>query len=151
MKYDLCVGFSNRESEALSKELDRDESAWAKAIGVFERRMRERFFSSIDALITADTKPDSQPSHPDTGHCIPGFSIMALCCLLIETLQGFPESAPARPIPRDHVLFRRTLHQAAVWFKSKVHYVPPSPGVRWGLQWKGCQKLRLGHQEWNYP
>lgn len=53
--------------------------------------MRERFFSCIDALVKADTKD-----------CIPGFSIMALCCLLIETLQGFRGiqvslAAPAEP------------------------------------------------------
>jgi hypothetical protein len=99
MKYDLCFGFANTKWKALSEKLDGDESAWAQALGVFERRMRERFFSSIDALIAADTKPDLQPSHPHSGHCIPGFSIMALCCLLIETLQGFQENVPAAADP----------------------------------------------------
>jgi hypothetical protein len=92
---DLCFGFSKTKWEALSQQVDGNEDAWAEAISVFERRMRERFFSSIGALFKADTKPDS-PS-PDVAHgpdCIPGFSIMALCCLLIETLQGFREVPP---------------------------------------------------------
>lgn len=94
MKADLCFGFSSTDWEKLATRLDHDESAWAEAIGVFERRMKERFFSCIEALAEADTKPDlgNSSSSPKT-HCIPGFSIMALCCLLIETLQGFQESA----------------------------------------------------------
>lgn len=94
MKADLCFGFSTAKwKEALSQKLDGDESAWTEAIGVFERRMRERFFSSIDALFAADTKPDLRsPDSTYAQDCIPGFSIMALCCLLIEALQGFRES-----------------------------------------------------------
>jgi len=102
MNADLCFGFSKTKWEYLSQQLDGNESAWAEAIGVFERRMRERFFSSIDALFAADTKPDSRP--PDLTHtpdCIPGFSIMALCCLLIETLQEFRETPPSAAAPAE--------------------------------------------------
>jgi hypothetical protein len=103
MKADLCFGFSKNKWEELSRRLDgSDENAWAEGIGVFERRMRERFLSSIEALFAADTKPDLVLSDSaNTRHCIPGFAIMALCCLLIETLQGFrealPSEAPAGP------------------------------------------------------
>lgn len=90
MKADLCSGFSSAEWKNLLERIGQDDSAWEEAIGVFERRMKERFFSCIDALVGADTRPDlkSQPSSSEP-HCIPGFSIMALCCLLVETLQGF--------------------------------------------------------------
>jgi len=100
MNADLCFGFSKTKWEYLSQKLEgRDENAWAEAISVFERRMRERFFSSIDALFAADTKPDSQSSDSiNTGHCIPGFSIIALCCLFIETLQSFREIDPDAPV-----------------------------------------------------
>ena len=93
MKADLCFRFSTTEWRALARKLDcDDEGAWKEAIGVFERRITERFLSSIDALFAADTKPDLQSTNSThTEHCIPGFSIMALCCLLIETLQGFRE------------------------------------------------------------
>ena len=94
MDAELCFGFLKSEWQELSQRLDgSDEGAWAQGVGVFERRMRERFLSSIDALFAADTKPDSSPL--DSAHreeCIPGFAIMALCCLVIETLQGFREA-----------------------------------------------------------
>lgn len=92
MKADLSFEFSETDWENLARRLDNDEGAWAEAIGVFERRMRERFFTCIDALVKADTKPDVRASNSQCeAHCIPGFSIMALCCLLVETLQGFRE------------------------------------------------------------
>jgi len=90
MEASLCLGFRKSEWKDLKEKLEEnDDDAWIRAIGVFERRMRERFFSSIDALFAADTKPDMSPS--SANHCIPGFAIMALCCLLIDTLQGFRE------------------------------------------------------------
>lgn len=98
MKAHLCYDFSTTDWEELSQRLGGDESAWPTAIGVFERRMKERFFSCIDALVKADTKPDSNGGSDD-GNCIPGFSIMALCCLLIETLQGFRQKCPAPSSP----------------------------------------------------
>lgn len=95
MKADLCFQFSSTDWEKLEPRLDHDEAAWEQAIGVFERRIKERFFTCIDAVVKADTKPDLKcsDSPPKDLHCIPGFSIMALCCLLVETLQGFRESA----------------------------------------------------------
>jgi len=96
MEAALCFGFRKSEWKDLKKRLEEDDDdAWLKAIGVFERRMRERFFSSIDALFAADSKPDMSPSAAGgADHCIPGFAIMALCCLLIDTLQGFRERPP---------------------------------------------------------
>jgi hypothetical protein len=93
VKADLCFQYSSNDWKNLVARLDHDEADWAEAIGVFERRMKERFFTSIDALVKADTKPDPKRLHsrPEEPHCIPGFSIMALCCLLVETLQGFRE------------------------------------------------------------
>jgi hypothetical protein len=97
MNADLCFGLSKSEWQDLSQKLaGNDENAWAEGIGVFERRIRERFLSSIDALFAADTKPDSSPSHSaGTENCIPGFAIIALCCSLIETLQRFREASPS--------------------------------------------------------
>ena len=93
MRAELCFGFSSTDWENLVQRLDHDEGAWAQGIGVFERRMKERFFTCIDALVEADTKPDLKASGSlSEAHCIPGFSIMALCCLLVETLQRFQES-----------------------------------------------------------
>jgi hypothetical protein len=61
--------------------------------------MEERYFRCIDALIAADTSPDkSLGTSTSERHCTPGFSIMAICCLLIEALQGFREDIP-QPAP----------------------------------------------------
>ncbi len=101
MKADLCFGFSKNQWEKLSQSLDAaNEKGWDIAISVFERRMRERYLSGIEALSAADTKLDLTPSDSaDTQHCIPGFAIMALCCLFIETLQGFREAPPSASTP----------------------------------------------------
>jgi hypothetical protein len=101
MNADLCFGFSKSKWEDLSPKLDaNDEDAWKVGIAVFERRMRERFLSSIEALFASDTKPDlSLENAANAPQCIPGFAIMALCCLLIETVQGFREDSPAAATP----------------------------------------------------
>jgi hypothetical protein len=62
--------------------------------------MRERFFNCIDTLVEADPKahvkvgsdaPDDCSTLPiDASRTVvPGFAIVALCCLLAETLQVF--------------------------------------------------------------
>lgn len=107
MEADLCFGFPRAKWKDLAQRLDGgEENAWAEAIGVFERRIRERFLSCIDALFIADTKPDllaAESTH--TRHCIPGFSIMALCCVLIDTLQGFREALPHASEPTGSCTF----------------------------------------------
>lgn len=37
------------------------------------------------------------PDDGDSSVAVPGFSILALCCLLAETLQGFRETPPTKP------------------------------------------------------
>lgn len=55
---------------------------WTKAIEIFEVRIRRRFFEPVDELLRFDS-------------CIPnktfGFAVLAIDCLVIETLQGFRE------------------------------------------------------------
>lgn len=36
------------------------------------------------------------------------------------------------------------LHQAATWYESTVHKVPPPPRVWRGLQWKHCDRFVSG-------
>jgi hypothetical protein len=81
---EICKGFTVADWRKFRPRLnDDDKQAWSEAIGVFERRMRERFFRCIDRLLEADCH--SLKSEP----VVPGFSITALCCLLVETLQSF--------------------------------------------------------------
>jgi hypothetical protein len=108
MTFDICYGFTNGQWAALRQMLDAEgsEVAWNQAITVFQRRMEERFFSSIDALVQADTKPDLEAKSVEThATCIPGFSIIAICCLFIETLQGFREPSPVFIGPKQKCTF----------------------------------------------
>ena len=120
MNPDLCFGFSVQDWNSLSPRLhEGDENAWATAVGVLERRMRERYFSCIEALEVADTKPDvlnpdstkrigaadSSRAEEERHECIPGFAIMGLCCLLIESIQEFREEREQVNIPQGRCTF----------------------------------------------
>jgi hypothetical protein len=115
---------------------------WDCAISVFERRIQERFFSSIEALEKADSRADVtvRPNAPsdcsalpkDVGAVVPGFAIVGLCCLLLETLASFsdtnsisekdsPDGGPCpypkgeciRPQPRGGELIKAFLRRSA--------------------------------------
>ena len=106
----ICRGFSSTQWPNLKDRLVKgglvsgDQEAWNLAVDVFERRMRERFFNCIEVLIISDSRSDVDVPHEasrttlpnDHGKTItvPGFAIMGLCCLLIDTLQSFREVAP---------------------------------------------------------
>ena len=120
---EICRGFTSEQWDGLKKRLvdgtgrlRGDEAAWQCAVRVFERRIRERFLSCIEALQEDDSKldTDARPNPPpdcttlpeDVGvrAVVPGFAIMALCCLLMETLQSFSPKVqavakPAGPCP----------------------------------------------------
>lgn len=65
------------------KKLDLDNpSNWETAVSIFERRIRGRFTDAIEFLI-ADDEP--RPAVERRW----GFAVLALDCLLIETLQAF--------------------------------------------------------------
>lgn len=108
----ICRGFTDEQWRRLRKRIDDgDELAWSCAIEVFERRITERFVTCIEALINADSKLDLEVSPGAPADCstlpndggkqvvVPGFGILALCCLLAETLQGFRESPARKPAP----------------------------------------------------
>ncbi|MBI2996894.1 MAG: hypothetical protein HYY46_00335 [Deltaproteobacteria bacterium] len=110
MQIQICRGFTDIQWKELRKRLAQngaagyDEDAWRCAVEVFERRIRERFLSCIEALQRDDAKSDITVNDGAPADCptlpkddgrdvvVPGFAIMALCCLLIETLQSFRES-----------------------------------------------------------
>lgn len=56
---------------------------WAEVLAAFRRRIRERFLKPIGELARHDTL-DDPPTRP-------GFAILALDCLLIDTIQAFRE------------------------------------------------------------
>jgi hypothetical protein len=101
----ICRGYGHKDLEELLARLAKngaiqpDRTAWRRAIRVFDRRMNERFFSTIKALVSADSRlrPIYIPNSPNAGRVlpperaavVPGFAILGLCCLLIETLALF--------------------------------------------------------------
>jgi hypothetical protein len=125
----ICRGFTDRQWTELRKRLIRtdgtladDEDAWRCAVEVFERRIRERFLSCIEALQRADSSLDIAVSERAPADCstlpkddgrdvvVPGFAIMALCCLLIETLQSFREGCGST---LTTVVFKKALRPPA--------------------------------------
>lgn len=115
----ICRGFTDEHWKVLRKRLigpggatASDPAAWTCAVDVFARRIRERFLSGIEALEKADSQFDIEIPLGAPADCstlpnddgklvvVPGFAIMALCCLLIETLQSFRQ-APKSPLPAE--------------------------------------------------
>jgi hypothetical protein len=109
----ICRGFTDQQWRELEKRLTTstearhneavDRTAWDCAITVFERRVKERFFSCIEALEEADKRCDVEVASDAPADCstlpndvssvvVPGFAIVGLCCLLIETLASFGET-----------------------------------------------------------
>ncbi len=97
----ICRGFGHEDWKDLATRLTKEapnEEAWKRAIEVFKRRMDERFFSCIKALECADSRlkyeeipdgPNADRPLPPEQATLPGFAIMGLCCVVIETLQSF--------------------------------------------------------------
>jgi len=120
---ELCVGFTSHQwQRQLRPKLDRGErDAWEEAIGVFERRLKERFFRCIDALFELDQEANrNEPVRP-------GFSIMALCCLLIETLQSFYRGGRGTPDTGAHEAppqpdWKRTTRAFKEFLKTSKHF-----------------------------
>ncbi len=84
-------------------------SAWDRLIRVFQQRINERFLRPIDALFGLD----------DTDFAArPGFAIMTLDCLLIDTLQSFREGRTSTGESSTAKSFLRFLNSApafAAW------------------------------------
>jgi len=79
----IARGYSAEEWRALRLEPEAPGSAdWETAIAIFDARMRGRFFAPIDALIAIEKSKKEKTF---------GFAILAIDCLVIETLQGFRE------------------------------------------------------------
>jgi hypothetical protein len=63
---------------------DPDNNDWATAVDIFEARLQERYIEPADFLIASET---NQPPFKRRF----GFTILAIDCLLVETLEAFIE------------------------------------------------------------
>jgi len=74
------------------------ESEWQRAINIFEDRIRGRFLDIVDEI---------------QEYVFAGFAVMALDCLLMETLQQFFEGVHETPRRQSGEYFRRFLTQTS--------------------------------------
>lgn len=74
------------------------EEEWQKAIKIFEDRIRGRFLRVIEFIECYEYS---------------GFAVLALDCLLIETLQQFHEGVPKTPIRKSKEYFVRFLTETS--------------------------------------
>jgi len=86
-KHKRKIGPNYRASQWAALALDPsvpDTDDWRKAVAILDDRMRGRFFEPASALIAIDDKKEVKTF---------GFAILAIDCLVIETLQGFKDGA----------------------------------------------------------
>lgn len=79
----IAPGITDEEYKQLNLENDQSND-WGKAIDIFKKRIASRYLEPVDMLI----KKDNYRSPTDRRY---GFTILAIDCLLIETLQSFRE------------------------------------------------------------
>ena len=78
---DIAPGYTDKDWNKL--DLDNENSSdWCKAIQILNARIKGRYLDPVDKLIELDKKRAAKDRRF-------GFTILAIDCLLIETLQAF--------------------------------------------------------------
>jgi hypothetical protein len=77
----VAPGFESADWQSLKLD-DPNSPDWTKAISIFESRISGRFIEPVDHLIAADEAKVSTERRF-------GFAVMAIDCLLVETLGAF--------------------------------------------------------------
>lgn len=72
----IAVNFTREDFLNLNLSVESDSSNWEKAVRIFNDRIKGRFLDPIRALMKQDINKN-------------GFAVMALDCLLVETLYQF--------------------------------------------------------------
>lgn len=78
---EIAPGYTVRDWKVLDLSGD-DAGQWFRAIKIFETRIRRRFIEPVDVLIAHEIGQERGTF---------GFAILAIDCLLVETLQRFRE------------------------------------------------------------
>lgn len=108
-----------------------NEEGWKKAIIIFEDRIRGRFLKIIDQIKCSTFS---------------GFAIMALDCLLIETLQQFYEGVEETPRRQNQEYFCRFLKQTSFneFFdecRARMFYQQIRNGILHQAETKGSSRI----------
>jgi len=109
------------------------EQDWLKAINIFEDRIKGRFFEFIDKIKKFE---------------FGGFAVMALDCLLIETLQQFYEGKARTPERESKKYFKNFLTRGVFkdYFKEKMpdmFYEQVRNGILHQAEIKGNSKIHI--------
>lgn len=118
--------------EQLNLSLDSPEETWKKAIIIFQDRIEGRYFNYIDQL---DRETFS------------GFAVMALSCLLIETLQQFIEGVDSTPSGKSGEYFIQFLTKTSFneFFdidKARIFYKQIRCGILHQAEVEGSSLIR---------
>lgn len=114
-----------------------NEEDWQKAIVIFEDRIRGRFLNFIDLIKC---------------HKYSGFAVLALDCLLIETLQQFREGKKETPNRMGPKYFIRFLTETSFceFFNKEIaekFYKQIRCGILHQAEAKGNSLVRIGQNE----
>ncbi len=115
-------------SKWLSLDLkQKDSTDWQTAVDIFDDRIKGRFLQQVEVL---ESNSDSQIRY------FSGFAIMAIDCLLIETLQQFYNGSKRTGKEQDekmfHDFFQRTAEFSAFFdnsIKTNIFYVQIRCGI----------------------
>lgn len=109
-----------------------DENAFLEAITIFQRRIEERFFRCIDGLLLNDSEVKEKWGDERAMLTVPGFAVMSLCSLLIETLHAFyighvmqPWQPPIGPCGYPHgscMKMPSTARSLSDFLKDSTHF-----------------------------
>lgn len=108
----IAPGVNASEWHALSLD-DPNSADWDKAVGILAARIRDRYLEPVDFLIASEeTKLPSQRRF--------GFTVLAIDCLLVETLGAFIEGLEGTDGQSKKVFrtFLRTRKQFAAEFTT---------------------------------
>ncbi|WP_343101154.1 hypothetical protein [Romboutsia sp. MSSM.1001216sp_RTP31141st1_G3_RTP31141_220114] len=95
----ISVEFRREDFMELGLTMDSEDDKWDRAINIFDDRIRGRFLNQIENL----TKYNDLIRD--------GFSIMALNCLLIETLLQFKNGWDQTPSGRNKIEYKKFLKE----------------------------------------
>lgn len=123
--------FTDKNWQDLNLSLDSSEEKWQKAIEIFKDRIKGRFLKPVNLIQEYEYA---------------GFAVLALDCLLIETLQQFREGVPRTPDRQSKTYFVNFLTETSFGFtkeQAEMFYEQIRCGILHQAETKGNSKIRI--------